>query len=317
MPRSARLSLHPYRLPSEDCIDVGPWLGGCDGEESILPLGDRIDNWASDRDLNLRVSIRIDIDRIEQECLLTRSPGSTLSLVGRIWCKATNYRIAFAHEPIERDAGDGLEFSLQGVVDGALLADRVELSVELLVMDIGEEPSTLTPQLPTSRLFTSESKQVALEGIGGQFPMKAVDFNHLVRLRDHRIRALWYLDFAQTELTDDLHGGGVRLLLNSKHPDYSSLEDAISPAIGSILAADLASQLIHRLASTPAGEMPDEGEMSDTSIGGVAKRAAAAIFGESTHRDLINRVRRDPGLVNSLCQAHHSIRMYDEEDSDQ
>ncbi len=317
MPRSARLSLHPYRLPSDDCVDVGTWFGACDGEVSVAPLGDRIGNWASDRDLRIRVPITIDAARIRDECLLHRSPGATLTLLGRLWCRATNYRVAFARESLSATAGDSIEVSLEGIIDGAQLADRVDLSVELLVMNIGDDPSSLTPQLSASRLFTSEVKQVVLEGIGGQFPMRAVDFNELTRLGEHRTRALWHLDFGQAELTDDLHGGGVRLLLNSKHPDYPLLENEVSDAVGSILATDIAAQFVHRLASIPVTEMPEQEELPPTSMGGVAKAMADRVFGDISHQDLINRVRRDPGLVNSLCQAHHAIRMYDDEETEQ
>lgn len=147
--------------------------------------------------------------------------------------------------------------------------------------------------------------------------MRAVDFNDLTRLGDHRTRALWHLEFGQAELTDDLHGGAVRLLLNSKHPDYRFLKDEVSDAIGSILATDIAAQFVHRLASTSPAEMPEEEELPPTSVGGVAKAVARQLFGDISHQDLVNKVRRDPGLVNSLCQAHHAIRMYDDEESDQ
>ncbi len=316
MPRSARLSLHPYRMPSDDCLEVGTWSGGCGDDASVLPLGDRLRNWASDRTLSIRVPVKVNAALAWNQCLLDRSPEAVLAVVARLRCPSTNYSVAFASETIEEPTGGTSDISLEGSISGNLLADRVSLVVELLVMQPGPDPSSLNPQLPASRLITSEPKQLVLEGIGGQFPMRAVDFNDLTKLRDHRTRALWYLEFGNAELTDDFHGGLVRLLLNTEHPDYTLLEDEVSPAVGSILATDIASQLIHRLAAVPAGELPEEGDLPPTSVGGVAKAVARELLGDLPHQDLVNRVRRDPGLVNSLCQAHYSIRMYDDEEPD-
>ena len=309
--RRATLSFYPYRCPSPESWRCESWMIQDPERPGMFSrLDDRLENWSSSQDIAVRFKACVNTAKIWKDCMLMRSPDAKLSIVVIVRCESTNYHLCGGRAELDHDK-DAQEVTVDTQISGRDLADRITLTTELIVSDPGTDPSSLTPQLPCSRLLETDPHTVVLEGVGGQFPVRSVDFDQQAFLGSSRKHALWHLNIATDAFDEQMLGGNIQLWLNKSHPDYKHVggTDPLH-AITTIIGADVVAQMVNALAASDSEEVNEPEAFAPGTIGQVAWGLAEELYPEiNTIAQLRSRVQDYPGLTNTRAQAYMRIIM--------
>jgi hypothetical protein len=255
-------------------------------------------DWDPATPLDIAITAELDMGSIQQECGLTTADTLRLAIV---WHSAgTGLR------------GRGDIYDIQGIADtirvelglsiaGALLADRIRVSTQLV---LANEPSlrqsNIVARHPGSLLW-SEERTVILEGKDSRFPTELITFADSSWLPE---RAAWFLDWEP----DDLHLpvlGHVRLFINA---DHSSVSRAVTQAlpededIRSAIRFDVGRTLI-LTALADDDFVGSYKKYDDSSIGAAIRRLLQGLFPFETIESLAMKRRTQASRFECLLQA--------------
>ena len=201
-----KIQSFPYIRPAHRQIEVTEWQQIME-DGSGIPLPERLPHWDPGMSIAVSAAVRLNIEQIWQECMLSEEDQLRLVL---LWeSLGTGLRGRGSAATIQhRYPTSTVEVS--GRIDGTQLADQVRFLVHLVLANPGQGSSKLAPHIPGSILW-KEERVVLLEGQGPRFPTEFLHFadpsNPLPA------GAGWYLEWAP-EILEESFMGRVRLFLN-------------------------------------------------------------------------------------------------------
>ena len=222
----------PYRTVPEELCELSAWVR-FDAEGNSEPIGDSIAGWDYDSPLNLGRSLKL-YPKSVVKCLGLDPKDAIVSVVVTAETGPTSYRWLVSRADVP-DVGSW-KHEIQFQVDSANLAQRLNLTTEILLARKIESKEAFVPKRLGSRLFR-DIQAVQLEGSLGRFPMEMIDFQKGLPFLQAS-NSLWYLDWDPSR-PESQFLGTVRLYVNSAHPEISNLVQAAEPTILSILRCDV------------------------------------------------------------------------------
>jgi hypothetical protein len=186
---------------------VGEWQVLRDG--LVHPLEATMPGWDPAVPIKAFISVTINTEEVIKECGL--SDDAVLSLVP-VW-KSDGTVLRGIGERILIMSKSGLqEFVTNIYIEGLILAAWVELSINLVLLDMGGTNKPFAAKYPGSILFQSDPFRVYLQGEGARFPIEVIDFGNTQYPND----AAWALFWDPFNLHQTAHGD-LRLYINSRH----------------------------------------------------------------------------------------------------
>jgi len=241
---------------------------------------------------------------IDEELFLTSTGLPSVAdaeVVAIVECSSTGYRF---HDRIGLEAlstGPRKELSVEPPL--GTLADKVSLSlVVVLARTLGDVPTDVASQRG-ARLAASQRRQLRLEGTAARFPTEAVPFSSM-RFPE----ALWAVecDLSQPE---EPFSSCVRLFINTEHPRSDSLLEPASSEhqlIQSALETDLVRQLLAAAQQEAEHFRDARRQWPDGSAGAALESLADVFFGKSVD-ELLNLQRTDRPTFERTVQARMGL----------
>ena len=226
----------PYLLAPDTSVIAQPWMND-DGTE----VGERLNYWDPNTDLQLVREVEVDVDAIRSACLLEDDAAFTLTAT---WSSPTT-RIAGHGPVVELGSHGGLvRAAVAASVRGADVGGRLDLHTRLSLRYCGRNPSQISPRRQGAILWADEDR-VALEGGASRFPITVVDFGVSGRYPNS---AAWVLEWDSHDLEAPVLGG-MRLLVNRSHETLiqnlrTGSSDVRAAAVRSFVIYDAARALI-------------------------------------------------------------------------
>ncbi len=272
--------------------------------EESLPLTTIVPDWDPLMPIHVIGRINLDVEGVFSDCQLSSdavlrigiswySPGTGLRGVGDV--KDLN------------GYSQRQNIILSANIAGTLLADRVILSADLVLLDAGTNSSRLAPRLPGT-LLSSEKVTVLLEGEGARFPVELIHFAESSWLPAH---GGWYFDWNPHMLRQTVLGD-VRLYLNA---DHTAVKRAVSEyhsadrAIRETIFFDMARVMITgALRNSEFVESVDE--YPDGSIGAAIRRLIRSLFPNETFESLESFYQQEPYRFE--CTLQEKLKLFQE-----
>lgn len=198
----------PYFQCPTERIEISEWL--LRKADLLVVLADRLPGWDPAVSLSIETHCKFDLAEIREDCDLDKtavlgavvrwsSPGTGLRGIGGV----INLTETAASEPVR----------LGVALEGKQLAERLHLSVSIILLEPGRHQGAFTPKTPGTILFEQKPpKVVILEGDGSRFPMEIIDFDST----NYPEHAGWVLHWDPDDLDQSVLGD-IRLYINSKH----------------------------------------------------------------------------------------------------
>lgn len=248
-----RRTLLPYRTADESAVACQTWWYESSGTR--VPLPKYLPGWDYATDLMVGMTATIDPELLRSSTVV--DDLSSLAIVVVCDCKASQRR--FTSLVRLYPGCEVLDVRLD--VPAGQLADSIELSATvILAEDI--EPAPDRVRRAGSRLATSPSFTVVLEGDASRFPTEPVSFSAA-----GYEAAPWTVSSTAESLHDSLMGS-VRLLINEDHSWGQRLLEDASSEISRQLQVDVFRSLVS-VCTDLRDDAPTEFE--DDSLGGVVE----------------------------------------------
>lgn len=262
----ARLRLFPHRTAAVESVAFGDWFIERDGSSQRLPS--LLSGWDYAREELVGLEVTVDEELLLASTGLEDLADIKVLLLGD--CRNSQRRITRLH-PLPSDcSGEPLRFDLS--LPSGELAGSVALSAALVLGRDLPTSSARAPHLRGSRLISSRSTTVVLEGEDSRFPIEPVAFSKIF-LTD----APWTLHMSYDSL-DANFMGGVRLLVNLEHPvGQMLLHSESAERVSGIAMADI----IRLLVASMADEIDQlrDGEHPEGSIAHVIDSMCSVFLG--------------------------------------
>jgi hypothetical protein len=262
-----------------------------DGRRELV--SDRLKGWDYSSQARFEIQPTVDVAAALRSAGIADS--TDVLLVALVDCKATGERFISQTSLAHVEHGESNLLAVEPPAGS--IADEVELSAHLVFAGAGEPNAEGRAWRPSSRLASSSTTRLRLEGEGARFPTEGVAFS-ILGLED----AAWTIQFSPEDLGDSFLGH-VRLLLNTEHPAASLLlesEGTLTTSLHSMLTVDVSRQLF---ASVAHGDFElDPSAWSQGSVGHTLDSLAQ----QALSMDLISvvaLVRRDPLLFERKLQV--------------
>jgi hypothetical protein len=255
------------------------------------------DDWDADTSVAVTAEARLDVSGILADCALERSARLACALV---WTSSgSTLRGRLASQVIPRLV-EQTDVSLEGSVEGPLLAQSVDFTFVVHLRDAHNPSSQLAPSSAGAILW-SRTQRITLEGAGGRFPIEVLRF----RDAGYPPRAPWLLDWNVASPSDPFLGG-VRLLVNRDHPACAVLTgaDRSHARVGamSLLRFDVGRQLIGSMLSSQDFVM-DCDSYPEGSVGHHVRNLLALHFPTESVGALASTFASNPGHFEARLKA--------------
>ncbi len=265
----AKVRIQPHLVASTRAVTWAGWhLETKDGRRE---LGSQLDAW--DYDQALTIGTSPEIDTFE----LIKSTGiedpSQIHVVVTVDCSSTSRRF-LAHAPVDQYLGGSDRWIGVDIPRGAAALD-LKMTCQLVLM-ADRRSSGNAARFKGSRLTTSPTTRLVLEGEASRFPTEALSFSDL-----RWEPAAWSVRIDLEDL-DEAFRGAVRLVLNTDHPvgaALSSMDPRTYGALGSVLRIDIVrSVLLTAIEHISRGGKAQSG-FEEESFGSVAEQMSNDHFG--------------------------------------
>ncbi|MDV2476198.1 hypothetical protein F8M49_14125 [Rhodococcus zopfii] len=170
----------PYLTPSDDSVDMQPWMLRRQGES--VPLVSPVEDWVTGTDLSLSRGVVVDLQSVRKQCRLP--DGCPLELVVSWRSDATKIQRRVLKRLLD-DSRNEVQVTLSGTEIGG----TVRISTSVVLSEDITEPDPGSPHRRGSILIR-DVYSVTLEGEGSMFPMAVIDFAG----RPYDDRASWFVE---------------------------------------------------------------------------------------------------------------------------
>ncbi|WP_209310946.1 hypothetical protein [Streptomyces spiramenti] len=284
----------PYRAPSEEAVAAGPWsLVTEDGE---VPLPSALPDWDYHMDLQLRSSVRVDLDRVRAESGLA---GDAALALAAVWT-ATGSNLSGPAQH-ERMTGDGtVTVDLDVLLRGSDLGGLLLLDTVLVLAERHTHSRPSAPRRAGSVLW-SRRDEVRLQGDAPQFPMAVIDFART----SFPDRAAWHLQISGS--LESATMGSLLLLVNEKNTvTATAFENAGRPrpldsVVLSAVYADAARSMIEY--ALDSDDFADDAGFPEGSLGATLSSLFDRLFPDQSITDVRLRRSGSSALFASDLQA--------------
>lgn len=276
----AKIRIYPHRTADPGEVDWGAWWVQRDDQR--LPLGPLLQHWDYAREETVGRTVTVDMDAVLRTAGLENA--ADLDLLILVDCPATQNR--FVGKQTLRGSSKESVFDVSVTLPPGELAAEVELSSHLVLARTLRPNAERVAYAQGSRLLSSESFRVRLEGDAGRFPTELVSFSRL-----NYAQAPWTVLAAFDDLNDSFMSC-VRLLINIDHRAGELAADPAAAArIGGFLRMDILRLLIAHVAAQH--EMAAEDEYDEGTVGRVLDSMCRFLLDRSLGSAL-NMYKTDP-----------------------
>jgi hypothetical protein len=197
----------PYLCPSSENISIEDWQISKNG--SIQPLEITMPSWDPAVSIKTFTRISINTEKVFLECGLKHDAKLLLAAV---WSSAGTVLRGVGERIILTSKSETQKLTIAVDIEGVLLANWVELSINLVLIDVGSTNNPFAAKYPGSILFRSPIFRLYIQGEGARFPVEVIDFGNTQYPND----AAWALFWDPYNLHQTIYGD-LRLYINSKH----------------------------------------------------------------------------------------------------
>ncbi|MCR6634899.1 hypothetical protein [Devosia sp.] len=294
----------PFLTLAEDTVTLDGLLIGHSGQP-LFPFLPMLPNWDYAADIDLRISISIDMERAARDLSIPKDE-LRLAVVLKIGTGRGRFprRVERAMSLVfAQDTNGSLELHTR--VPGNALSGRMVVRAEVLLDTIAENASLLSPAKAGSRLWSQEFVVDLEDGGDNRFPIELVSFGQTFPNQKH-VNSPWYLSWRTNALTADF-SGTVRLYVNS---DNEELADRVIAGDALTLQAIVGDVMLQMVGSVIDAEDLDD-QLADCEEGSVG----AQIFGwmklAFPNRSIseVRRIKRNaPGMFHSSVHAAAELK---------
>lgn len=271
-------------------------------EADDVPLLDSLSNWDYLMDLDLRRSVRIDVDAVLAQSGLGADAELVLSAV---WtASGSNLRGPGARVLVT--SGGSRDVDLEVPLRGSDLGGTLLLDTALVLSYRGTEPRPAAPRRAGSVLW-SDRHEVRLEGDSPQFPIAVIDFARTSFPSD----AAWHL-----QIGDNLHSaamGSLLLLVNEQNASAvaavgrAARPGAVERIVLSAIRADVTRTMLEHALSSD--EFCDGATFEDETLGATLQALYRRLFPEMSIEEMRRRREQYPSFFASDVQ--HAVKLFE------
>jgi hypothetical protein len=286
----AALRLLPHRIADARSVSWHRWWTDRDGDRIGLPA--LLAGW----DYASRITVGISVDLDEDALLASTGLDSVddLEILAMADCLLAQQRFVATKPLREHLRGSAADVSVQ--LPPGQVAGAVRLSAHLVLARTTPERDYGVAFLRGSRIDSSETFTLRLEGDSGRFPTEPVKFSEL-----GLGHAPWTVLAAYDELSDGFLGG-IRLLINVEHPvGRLALDPKAASRVSGLLHADVMRLLIANVAAR--NEITDETSHDEGSVGQVLETMCQGFLSMSL-RTATRLYREDPARFDLVLHDH-------------
>ncbi|MEU8414882.1 hypothetical protein [Amycolatopsis japonica] len=284
----------PYRTPPEDVVKAEEWTLRIDDGQIDLP--ESLPDWDYQMQLDLRRTVRIDLDLLQSSTGLPTTASLALVVV---WAATgSSLRAPATRVPLTGTGIRSLDLAID--LDGRNLGGLLTLDTILVLADFCSDGTPAAPRRAGSVLW-SDRHEVRLQGDAPQFPIAIVDFAKTSFPEE----AAWHVQVVGNLETATM--GALLLLVNEKNAvAVKAFQNAAAPrpidrVILSAVYADVARTMIEHALLSP--DFDHEVDFDDESLGATLQNLINRLFPNVTIDHLRRRREQSPGLFSSEVQA--------------
>jgi hypothetical protein len=290
MPESICL---PFLRAARESVASTPWNRLDRTNETWVDLDTELEGWDPSEPLHLRRRLDIDVDRVRRSCRLAETDSLRIAVIA--WSRAAGVRrCVFTSGPLEDDAS---ALEAEAILDGDELADRVEITTQLVTSGSTASTDPIAPRGPGCVVW-EDVFECRLEGQGSQFPLDAGDFEQMPWLRAPD--APWHIDIDPDCDLDDLFLRCVRLQLNSAHPAMQDHQP--TPGIDDFLSFDIARSLL--LMIRDRDDFEDGRAFPGGSVGKVVMNLLSTTFPGTSVMEIRSEMEDNPNTFETRLRSN-------------
>jgi len=288
----SRLAL-PYRVPSRDVVQVGPWQLVTDGVE--IPMPEALPDWDYHMDLHLQRNALIDQDGARSQ---TGLPPEAVLMLAVVWT-ATGSNLSGPAQHVRLTGTGSATVSLDVRLRGSDLGGLLLVDTALLLAEHRSGGRAASPRRAGSVLWSDRSV-LRLQGDAPQFPMAVIDFART----SFPDGAAWHLQISGN--LESATMGSLLLLVNERNSVVTTaFQNAGKPRdvdriVLSAVYADTARTMIEHALSLE--EFTDDADFPDESLGETLTALFGKLFPGRTISDMRLRQQQSPSLFASEIQ---------------
>lgn len=285
----AALRLLPHRAANARSVSWRGWWTERDGDRTELSA--LLAGW----DYASQTTVGISVDLDEDALLASTGLDSMddLEILAMADCLLAQQRFVATKSLREHPRGSTADVTIQ--LPPGQVAGAVRLSAHLVLAHTILQREYGVAFLRGSRIDSSESFTLRLEGDSGRFPTESLRFSEL-----GLGRGPWTVLTAYDELSDGFLGG-IRLLVNLENSvGQLVLDPKTASRVNGLLHADVMRLLIADVATR--GEVKDE-SYDEESVGQVLETMSQSFFNMSL-RTAARLYREDPARFNRVLHDH-------------
>lgn len=198
----------PFRVASAERISATPWTILAQG--AVVPLPELLPGPEYGSTLDVRRTVRINVDRLRVDCGL---PGDAELTLAASWHSAgTALRRQFSNTPLPK-TGAAVEVEVTGLVPADAITQYLALRTRIvLARQLTHNDRTIARHAGSA--LWEDLHKVALDSLTSLFPVELVDLAGSAWAQPD---AGWFLSWNTFELERPFLGS-VRLYVNSNHP---------------------------------------------------------------------------------------------------
>jgi len=290
----------PFLTLSDEAVRLDKWLVGAPGEP-FQPLGDIMEDWDYEKDIQLRTTLEVDFQRAAQDLDIAVSDlrlGIALSLGTGAGSFPRCSRTLFLKELSSKNPACVIEKT----VIGKHLSGRLLLDLRILLAAPLDSGGALSPRKLGSRLWSVQKNVLIEDGGDARFPVEMVSFAQNFRGRLGQ-DAPWWLDWMPSALDADF-SGNVRLYVNTDHLTTAERFEQGDPVTLQAMVADAMGQLIDVIIEGEALRLEDYDEGA---VGWQAIAWAEMAFPGKSLADIRELKQRHPGRYRAAILAAAEI----------
>ncbi|WP_329187872.1 hypothetical protein [Streptomyces sp. NBC_01428] len=270
-------------------------------EDGDVPMPDALPDWDYRMDLQLRRTVRVDLDRARSETGLAGDAPLMLSVV---WT-ATGSNLGGPAQHVRLAADGTVAVELNTRLSGADLGGVLLLDTALVLAERRDEARPSSPRRAGSVLW-SDRETLRLQGDAPQFPMAVIDFART----SFPDAAAWHLQISGG--LESATMGSLLLLVNEQNTvTATAFENAGKPRpvdriVLSAVYADAARIMIEHALSHD--DFAEDADYADGSLGATLLSLFDQLFPDQSITDVRLRRRQAPALFATDLQA--AVKMF-------
>ena len=283
----------PFLRAARESVTPTPWSRLDGTNETWVHLDAELEGWDPSEKMRLRRRLDIDVDLVRRSCRLAEADSLRIAVIA--WSRAAGVRrCVFVSEPLE---GDLSALEADATLDGDELADRVEITTQLVTSGSTASTDPIAPRGPGCVVW-EDVFECRLEGRGSQFPLEAGDFEQMPWLRAPG--APWHIDIDPDCDLDDLFLRCVRLQINSAHPSMQKHES--DSRLVDVLSFDIARSMLFMIRDRD--EFEDGRDFPGGSVGEVVMNLLSTTFPGASVMEIRSEMEDDPNRFETRLRSN-------------